>query len=99
MHRNPVKRGLVLEPEQWRWSTFRWYWRKEQGLVKVNDDSVIEDAHSNSGSIDGVGTRPLEEQQGAGHPRIGYDLKLGGVDEVGHNPPPMNLRNSQDGVR
>ena len=41
MHRNPVKRGLVLEPEQWRWSSFRWYWRKEQGLVKVNDDSVM----------------------------------------------------------
>jgi putative transposase len=23
MHRNPVKRGLVLEPEQWEWSSFR----------------------------------------------------------------------------
>ncbi len=23
MHNNPVKRGLVLEPEQWRWSSFR----------------------------------------------------------------------------
>ena len=25
MHRNPVKRGLVLEPEQWEWSSYRSY--------------------------------------------------------------------------
>jgi len=25
MHRNPVRRGLVLEPEQWPWSSFRAY--------------------------------------------------------------------------
>jgi hypothetical protein len=25
MHWNPVKRGLALEPEQWRWSSFRFY--------------------------------------------------------------------------
>jgi putative transposase len=23
-HRNPVKRGLVKTPEQWRWSSYRW---------------------------------------------------------------------------
>ena len=40
MHRNPVKRGLVLEPEQWRWSSFRWYAMREQGTVKVNEWEV-----------------------------------------------------------
>src|SRR5258707_15201909 len=25
MHRNPVKRGLVESPEQWRWSGYRFY--------------------------------------------------------------------------
>ncbi len=40
MHRNPVKRGLVLEPEQWRWSSFRWYAMREQGAVKVNEWGV-----------------------------------------------------------
>jgi putative transposase len=25
MHRNPVKRGLVAQPEDWRWSSFRHY--------------------------------------------------------------------------
>jgi len=36
MHRNPVKRGLVLEPDQWEWSSFRSYAYREQGKVKVN---------------------------------------------------------------
>jgi putative transposase len=36
MHRNPVKRGLVTAPEEWKWSSFRTYARGEEGLVKVN---------------------------------------------------------------
>ena len=35
MHRNPVKRGLVESPEQWRWSSYRFYLLGEPGLVKV----------------------------------------------------------------
>ena len=37
MHRNPVKRGLVDSPEQWRWSSYRFYWLGEPGLVRVNE--------------------------------------------------------------
>jgi hypothetical protein len=37
MHRNPVKRGLVLEPEQWPWSSFRYYAYGERGGVLVNE--------------------------------------------------------------
>jgi putative transposase len=36
MHRNPVKRGLVLEAEQWEWSSFRSYAYQEVGRVRVN---------------------------------------------------------------
>ena len=36
MHRNPVKRGLVEKPEQWRWSSYRFYLLEESGLVRVN---------------------------------------------------------------
>jgi len=35
MHRNPVKRGLVIEPGQWKWSSFRAYSSGERGLVRV----------------------------------------------------------------
>ncbi len=36
MHRNPVVRGLVLEPEHWNWSSYRHYAQGERGLVLVN---------------------------------------------------------------
>jgi putative transposase len=36
MHRNPVKRGLVENPEDWRWSSFRQYAFGEKGLVEIN---------------------------------------------------------------
>ena len=36
MHRNPVKRGLVEGPEQWKWSSFRAYYYGEAGPVRVN---------------------------------------------------------------
>jgi hypothetical protein len=36
MHRNPVKRGLVREPEQWLWSSFRFYAYGKIGTVRVN---------------------------------------------------------------
>jgi putative transposase len=36
IHRNPVKRGLVADPGQWRWSSFRSYAYGEAGIVRVN---------------------------------------------------------------
>src|SRR6266853_1583852 len=37
MHRNPVVRGLVASPEDWRWSSYRSYAYREAGLVRIND--------------------------------------------------------------
>ena len=42
MHRNPVKRGLVGEPEQWRWSSYRQYAYGEAGPIKINEWRRIE---------------------------------------------------------
>ena len=41
IHRNPVNRGLVFSPEQWRWSSFRWYVYGEAGPVKICDTEVL----------------------------------------------------------
>jgi len=41
MHRNPVKRGLVKEPDQWRWSSFRSYCYGEIGAVRINEWEVL----------------------------------------------------------
>jgi REP element-mobilizing transposase RayT len=42
MHRNPVKRGLVSEPGQWKWSSFRDYACGEPGTVLLNEAARAE---------------------------------------------------------
>jgi putative transposase len=42
IHRNPVERGLVLEPGPWKWSSFRWYANGERGAVLVNEQRPAE---------------------------------------------------------
>src|SRR5579885_341942 len=36
VNRNPVKRGLVSQPEQWQWSSFRSYSNGEIGAMRLN---------------------------------------------------------------
>ena len=38
IHRNPVKRGLCAQPEQWRWSSFRHYASREFGVVEIESE-------------------------------------------------------------
>jgi putative transposase len=35
IHRNPVTRGQVTEPEEWAWSSFRHCWTGEPGVVEI----------------------------------------------------------------
>jgi len=42
IHRNPVKRGLVEQPDQWMWSSFRSYAYGEPGQVQINDWRPLE---------------------------------------------------------
>jgi len=46
MHRNPVVRGLVASPEDWRWSSYRSYAYGEAGLVRINDWTWWEEKNS-----------------------------------------------------
>jgi len=41
IHRNPVTRGLVASPEQWPWSSFRYYFFREPGPVRINDTDIL----------------------------------------------------------
>jgi putative transposase len=36
LHLNPVKRRLVSHPKDWPWSSFSFYARKENGLVRID---------------------------------------------------------------
>jgi putative transposase len=41
MHRNPVKRGIVDHPEDWRWSSYRFYALDERGPVSIEPFPVL----------------------------------------------------------
>jgi len=36
VHAKPVKRGLVLHPKDWPWSSWAFYWGGEEGLVRID---------------------------------------------------------------
>jgi hypothetical protein len=36
MHDNPVKRGLARSPDQWRWSSFRYYNLEDSALLAMD---------------------------------------------------------------
>jgi putative transposase len=38
MHRNPVTRGLVDQPEYWRWSSFQHYVTGNAGIVEIESN-------------------------------------------------------------
>lgn len=38
LHRNPVTRGLVTAPEDWRWSSYRHWLTGEEGTVEIESD-------------------------------------------------------------
>jgi putative transposase len=38
LHRNPVKRGLVSNPADWKWSSFRHYALREKGPVEIESE-------------------------------------------------------------
>jgi putative transposase len=42
MHRNPVKRGLVVEPQDWPWSSLRHYATGEAGTVELESHWTAE---------------------------------------------------------
>ena len=42
MHENPVRRGLVRSPGEWRWSSYRAYGYEEHGPVLVNERQPVQ---------------------------------------------------------
>ncbi len=43
LHRNPVKRGLVKDADQWKWSSFRHYAFREVGVVEIESEWTARD--------------------------------------------------------
>src|ERR1022692_4758068 len=38
IHRNPVRRGLVVKPEDWRWSSYRHYQTGIHGTIEIESE-------------------------------------------------------------
>ncbi len=49
LHRNPVVRGLVKTPAEWKWSSFRHYALREKGPVEVESQWTATDREMKSG--------------------------------------------------
>lgn len=43
IHRNPVKRGLCVRPEDWEWSSFRHYATGEIRLIEIESEWTAKD--------------------------------------------------------
>ncbi len=43
LHRNPVVRGLVKHPHDWKWSSFRHYALREKGPVEIESQWTAAD--------------------------------------------------------
>ncbi len=41
MHNNPIRRRLVDRPEQWRWSSYRWYELGDDSLIGMDWDGAF----------------------------------------------------------
>ena len=37
-HYNPVRAGLIRNPEEWEWSSYRWYLGDKSGIVQISED-------------------------------------------------------------
>ena len=49
LHRNPVKRGLVREAAEWKWSSFRHYALREIGVVEIESEWTARDRETQGG--------------------------------------------------
>jgi hypothetical protein len=43
IHRNPVKRGLVNDATEWKWSSYRHYALREVGVVEIESEWTARD--------------------------------------------------------
>lgn len=76
IHRNPVRRGLVAKPEDWKWSSFRHYATGEEGVVEIESEWTArkrERAGITSALKGSQSPRPVSPKSGdtsTGHPLI-----------------------------
>jgi putative transposase len=73
IHRNPVRRGLVEKPEDWKWSSFRHYATGVEGVVEIESEWRARERERVILSVsESQSPRPVSPKPGdtrTGHPR------------------------------
>jgi putative transposase len=65
LHRNPVKRGLVSDPAEWKWSSFRHYALVEVSVVEIESEWTARDRETEAqGGLARVFLNPPSESPG-----------------------------------
>jgi putative transposase len=76
IHRNPVRRGLVKRPEDWKWSSFLHYATGVEGVVEIESQWTArrrERIEIMLSVNEGQSPRPVSPKPGdtrTGHPRM-----------------------------
>jgi len=83
MHRNPVKRGLVQNPEDWAWSSYRHYLTGIEGVVEIESHwlarqrermGIVPRLKHKTHETSGLITPPFAKACGrVGHPPVAKD--------------------------
>jgi hypothetical protein len=90
MHRNPVKRGLVSEPQEWPWSSFLHYATGKLGNVEIESEWTALRREMQFGTMHYVLLPTLRKKtRSMGHPQC-QD-----AERVSH--PPMNYARTSVG--
>ena len=65
IHRNPVRRGLVGNPEDWEWSSYRHYLTGKAGVVEI-------ESHWTARARERLGRRPHRVPDAPGFGALGW---------------------------
>jgi putative transposase len=77
IHRNPVKRGLVEKPEDWKWSSFVHYATGTEGIVEIESQWTARKREQMGGVVLLARAHPPAKNAGrVGHPAM-KSLKQG----------------------
>ena len=68
IHRNPVKRGLVESPEDWRWSSFVHYAMGTEGVVEIESQWTARRREQMGVMLVARPTLPQKAREGWGNP-------------------------------
>ena len=49
-HNNPVKRGLVTQPDDWRWSSYGWYYGRRDAPITIDEFEGCAKTHLKGGA-------------------------------------------------